>query len=67
MQQIFFFLSIQSNSILKNKLSDVIDITEFYNSYLPKEYPQLISHARKMITMFGSTYTCEKLVLKLTL
>ena len=37
-------------------------LLDFYKKYLEcKQYPNLINHAKKMASMFGSTYVCEQL------
>ena len=53
-------IELQSNSILRSKLQEV-EVLEFYQKHLlVQQYPQLLSHARKIASLFGSTYTCEQ-------
>ena len=42
-------------------------VIEFYKKYLNenKRFPNVIDHAKQLIYMFGSTYTCEHLFLKM--
>jgi hypothetical protein len=54
-------IDIQSNSDLKNAFFTV-DIHKFYKSYVSKsKFPLLTANAKKMMSLFGSTYVCEQL------
>ena len=56
-------VELQCNNEIKSKFhAEGVSLLDFYNKYLEyKRYPTLVNHAKKMASMFGSTYTCEQL------
>ena len=56
-------VELQCSNQLKSKFHvEVALLLGFYKNYLEsKQYPNLINHAKKMASMFGSTYVCEQL------
>jgi hypothetical protein len=61
-------IDIQCNDLLKSKFhAEGVSLLEFYKKYLlePGLYTNLTDHAKKMASMFGSTYTCEQLFSKM--
>ena len=60
-------VELQCSDELKSKFHDeVVLLLDFYKKYLEcKQYPNLINHAKKMASMFGSTYVCEQLFLSM--
>ena len=58
-------IELQCNRDLKNIFREV-SLIDFYKLYLPAEkFPILSDHARKMCSLFGSTYLCEQLFSKM--
>ena len=53
-------VELQSSNELKSKFhAEGVLLLEFYKKYLEsKQYLNLITHAKKMTSMFGSTYIC---------
>lgn len=61
-------IDMQCNNLLKSKFhADSVSLLEFYKKYLlePGLYTSLTDHAKKIASMFGSTYTCEQLFSKM--
>ena len=56
-------VELQSSDEIKSKFqAEGVLLFEFYKKYLEsKQYSNLINHAKKMASMFGSTYVCEQL------
>ena len=56
-------VELQCSDELKLKFHAVgVLLLDFYKKYLEcKQYTNLINHAKKMVSMFGSTYVCEQL------
>ena len=60
------FIELQCNDELKAKFhtkgNQSISLLDFYKKYLFESglYPSLTNNAKKMASMFGSTYTCEQ-------
>ena len=56
-------VELQGSDELKSKFhAEGVLLFDFYKKYLEyKQYPNLINHAKKMASMFGSTYVCEQL------
>jgi len=51
--------NLQTNKILKEKFNN-IEFSIFHSKYIDLEtYPNLQNNALKMMSLFGSTYTCE--------
>ena len=44
---------------------DSNDVITFYKKYLCGKHPILEKHAKKMISLFGSTYSCEQFFSKM--
>ena len=40
-------------------------LEDFYKLYVCKKYPNLSCHAKRMISLFGSTYCCEQFFSKI--
>jgi hypothetical protein len=62
-------IEMQCNDLLKSKFdAEGVSLLEFYKKYLLESglYTNLTDHAKKMASMFGSTYTCEQLFSKMT-
>jgi len=52
-------VDLQNNTILKEKYNNV-ELSIFYSKYIDTEtYPNLRNNALRMMSLFGSTYTCE--------
>ncbi|CAI6351667.1 unnamed protein product [Macrosiphum euphorbiae] len=52
-------IDLQNNTILKEKYNNV-ELSIFYSKYIDTEtYPNLRNNALRMMSLFGSTYTCE--------
>jgi len=52
-------IDLQNNKILKEKYNNV-ELSIFYSKYIDTEtYPNLRNNELKMMSLFGSTYTCE--------
>ena len=63
-------IDLQSNMVMKSKHdSKDISLLDFYQQYLIEdgEYPYLVDNAKKIASMFGSTYICEQLFSKMKL
>ena len=56
-------VELQCSDELKSKFhAEGVLLLDFYKKYLEcKQYPNLINHAKKMASMFGSTYVCKQL------
>ena len=55
-------IELKCNDNLKSKFNACKNVTEFYKNVLPsKDYPNLSKNAKKLLSMFGSTYLCEQL------
>lgn len=52
-------IDLQNDDTLKTKFKGM-DLTQFYEYLSENEYGQLKSYARGFISVFGSTYQCEK-------
>ena len=58
-------IEVQSDIQLKEKF-DHVSLLDFYRSYLPRDkYPLLHNHALFMSSLFGSTYICEQLFVRM--
>ncbi|KAH1165284.1 hypothetical protein KIL84_022843 [Mauremys mutica] len=53
-------IDMQCNTSLKTKFRKTEDVTEFFRQ-LPPSFPNLCKTFRKIMSLFGSTYICEKL------
>ena len=51
-------IDLQSDMDLK-RAYDSNDVVTFYKKYVCGKHPNLENHAKKMILLFGSTYSCE--------
>ena len=63
-------IDLQSNMVMKSKHdSKDISLLDFYQKYLIEdgEYPNLVDNAKKIVSIFGSTYICEQLFSKMKL
>ena len=63
-------IDLQSNIVLRSKHgAKDISILDFYQKYLAEDgnYPNLVENAKKMTSIFGSTYICEQLFSKMKL
>ena len=66
-------LDLQANINLKEKFREVkldeisknVSILDFYKVLPTDTYPFILEHARRMASLFGSTYTCEALFSKM--
>lgn len=61
-------IEMQCDDLLKLKFhSDDVSLLDFYTKciYSNGKYPNLVNHAKKMTSLFGSTYQCEQLFSKL--
>ena len=70
-------IELQNNDLLKASFNELMRsklrskdslLLEFYQKYLMDEaetYPNLLDHAKKMASIFGSTYVCEQLFSKM--
>ena len=61
-------IELQCNELLKNKFNlDDVSLIDFYRKYLfsSEKFPNLVQHAKKMASLFGSTYVCEQLFSKM--
>ena len=61
-------IELQNNKIMRSKFQDkFISLLEFYHKYVQEagSYENLIDHAKRMATIFGSTYVCEQLFSKM--
>ena len=56
-------VELQCSDELKSKFhAEAVLLLDFYKRYLEcKQYSNLINHAKKMASMFDSTYVCEQL------
>ena len=52
-------IDLQADTDLKRAYNSN-DLVEFYKLYLGENYQHLKTHAQKLISLFGSTYTCEQ-------
>ena len=59
-------IELQANVDLKQAYHEN-DLLTFYRSYVYGNYTNLENHARKMISLFGSTYCCEQFFSKMKL
>ena len=51
-----------SNEIKSNFHCEHVSLLDFYKKYLQsKRYPNPVKHAKKIASIFGSTYACEQL------
>ena len=48
-------LDIQCYTVLKEKYSEVL-VTDFYRYLSEERFPKFLSHSRRILAMFGSTY-----------
>ena len=63
-------IDLQSNMVMKSKHdSKDISLLDFYQKYLIEDgaYPNLVDNAKKIVSIFGSTYICEQLFSKMKL
>ncbi|CAI6345817.1 unnamed protein product [Macrosiphum euphorbiae] len=52
-------IDLQNNKVLKEKYN-YVELSIFYSKYINTEtYPNLRNNALRMMSLFGSTYTCE--------
>ena len=51
-------VDLQSSIHLKADFKDV-DVIRFYKTLPSNIYPAILKHARRIASLFGSTYTCE--------
>jgi hypothetical protein len=52
-------IDLQNNKILKEKYNNV-EFSIFYSKYIDTEtYPNLQNNTLRMMSLFGSTYTCQ--------
>ncbi|XP_032881422.1 general transcription factor II-I repeat domain-containing protein 2A-like [Amblyraja radiata] len=61
-------IEMQCSDVLRSKFKATdISLPEFYKKYLLETgmYTNLVDHAKKMTSMFGSTYMCEQLFSKM--
>lgn len=61
-------IEIQCDDLLKSRFhSEDVSLLDFYTKYIyPNgKYPNLVNHAKRMTSLFGSTYQCEQLFSKL--
>ncbi|XP_055490979.1 general transcription factor II-I repeat domain-containing protein 2A-like [Leucoraja erinacea] len=61
-------IEMQCSDVLRTKFNATdISLLEFYKKYLHEtgRYTNLVDHAKKMTSMFGSTYMCEQLFSKM--
>jgi len=56
-------IKLQCSNELKSKVhAEGVSLLDFYKKYIEcKRYPNFIKHAKKMVSVFGSTYACEQL------
>lgn len=59
-------IEIQCDDSLKNQHQQ-LSLPEFYRSLEKEKFPLMRSHAKIMISLFGSTYICEQTFSLLTL
>ena len=52
-------IDLQSDMDL-NRAYDSNDVVTFYKKHVCGKHPNLEKHAKKMISLFGSTYSCEQ-------
>lgn len=52
-------IEIQCDDSLKN-LHQQLSLPEFYRSLEKEKFPLMRRHAKRMISLFGSTYICEQ-------
>ena len=52
-------LDIQCDTLMKEKYAEV-NVPEFYQYVSEERFQKLLSQARRILTMFGSTYVCEQ-------
>ena len=58
-------IDFQCESSLKDKFNSSSSI-DFYKNYVSREiYPGICKHAMFMISLFGSTYLCERVFFKM--
>ena len=58
-------IELQSSDTLKAKF-DSVRISNFYKEYVPQStYPHLHDNAKRVMCMFGSTYSCEQIFSKM--
>lgn len=53
-------IELNCNTLLKQTFHTV-PLLEFYKNLSPDNFPNLITHAMKIMTMFGSSYICEQI------
>lgn len=61
-------IEMQCDDILRSKFhSEDVSVLDFYRKYIHPsgKYPNLVDHAKKMASLFGSTYLCEQLFSKM--
>jgi 17beta-estradiol 17-dehydrogenase/3beta-hydroxysteroid 3-dehydrogenase/mitotic-spindle organizing protein 1 len=58
-------VDLQNNTISKEKYNNV-ELSIFYSKYIDTEtYPNLRNNALRMLSLFGNTYTCEHIFLRM--
>ena len=58
-------VELQASDVLSSKFSSCTTLIDFYHQLLCSQFPLLLAHAKHMIAMFGSTYSCEQLFSKM--
>ena len=54
-------IDLRCDTLLKNRFYTMIDIMQFYSYVSQERFPRLHVYTAKIISMFSSTYSCEKL------
>jgi hypothetical protein len=53
-------LQLQSNTWQRDRFYNTKRLQEFYSFFPQKDFPRLYQHAANVMSMFGSTYVCER-------
>ena len=59
-------IELQGDMKIKRKYSEN-SLVDFYKLYVCEKYPNLSRHAKRMTSLFGSTYCCEQFFFKMNL
>ena len=58
-------VELQASNILSSKFSSCTTLIDFYRQLPHSQFPLLLACAKRVIAMFGSTYSCKQLFLKM--
>ncbi|VDL97522.1 unnamed protein product, partial [Schistocephalus solidus] len=58
-------IELQASEVLLSKFTSCTTLIDFYRQLPQAQFPMLLARAKRVIAMFGSTYSCEQLFSKM--